>query len=100
MFEPSSGITSETAKTLGVPKGQGSWGVGKDLVDQQALPLNPVDSTALKTQSMTIRNEVTARLFSAPKETEQVLTGYSELERLIQKRMPACNGKDMQTESR
>jgi len=64
MFEPSSGRTSETAHTLGVPKGQGSWGVGKNLVDQQALPLNPVESTALTTQSMTIRNEVTARLFS------------------------------------
>jgi hypothetical protein len=75
----------------------GSW---QDLVDQQAPPLNPVESTALTTQSMTIRNEITARLFSDLLRIEQVLTGYNEMERLIQKRMPACNGKDMQTESR
>ena len=99
MFEPSSGITSETANTLGVPKGQGQWGVGKYLVDQQALPLTPVENTALKTQPMTIRNEVTTRQFSNIL-FEQVLTVYSELERLIQKQMPRCNSGDMQTESR
>ena len=52
------------AESLGVPKGQGYWGVGKDQGDQQALPLTPVDSTALKTQTMAIRNEVTFRMFS------------------------------------
>jgi hypothetical protein len=36
----------------------GSW---QSILDQQALPINPVESIALKVHSMVIRNEVTSR---------------------------------------
>jgi hypothetical protein len=58
------------AYTLGVPNRARIMGSWQFLVDQQALPPNPVESTALKTLSMAIRNEVTSRKLSVRSMTE------------------------------
>lgn len=75
----------------------GSW---QYLVDQQALPLNPVDSTALKTLPMTIRNEVTSRL---PSDGRFPAVGANRMQRVgeIESEAKALgNARDMQTDSR
>lgn len=81
------GKPAEVGLYAGRPK-RARKGVGISATDQPALPINPVDSIALKVQTMVIRNEVTSRLFSGGRFPEQVLTAYNEQERLGQKRMP------------
>jgi hypothetical protein len=54
------------------------YGVGTNLGDQRALPINPAKSITLKVRSMVIRNEITSRLLSGGRILEQVLTVCSE----------------------